>query len=65
MSTHADESLDQHRENLRRIATARRSEPAAALAALRAGVPQVEIARELGRTREHVRRITKDAALAE
>jgi predicted transcriptional regulator len=56
---------EEHRENLRRVAAVRDSEPAAALAALRAGVRQVDIAHDLGRTREHVRRITRAAETAE
>jgi predicted transcriptional regulator len=54
---------DQHRAELRRIAAERdrltEAEPRAVVAALRAGVKQTDIARDIGRTREHVRRIAR------
>lgn len=62
---HEGMTPEEHRENLRRIAAVRDSEAAAALAALRAGVRQVDIAEDLRRTREHVRRITRAAEQAE
>lgn len=52
---------EEHREYLRQIAAVRDEEPAAALAALRAGVRQRDVATDLGRTREHIRRITRAA----
>ncbi len=60
-----DETVAQHREQLRHVAAVRDSEPRVALAALRAGVRQVDIAADLNRTREHVRRITRQAEDAE
>lgn len=52
---------DQHRAALRKIAKERdrieKAEPAAILAALAAGVPQKDVAAELDRTREHIRRV--------
>lgn len=54
---------DQAREELRRIATERdrltEEEPAAIVAALKAGVRQSDVVRDIGRTREHVRRIAR------
>lgn len=52
---------EEHREHLRAIAAARDEEPAAALAALRAGVRQRDVADDLGRRREHIRRIARAA----
>lgn len=56
---------DEHRAELRRLAADRDREGAAALAALRSGVRQRDIAADLGRTREHVRRLTRSAEAAE
>lgn len=51
---------DQAREKLRKLAADRdrivEAEPKAILDALAAGVPQKDIAADLGRTREHIRR---------
>lgn len=62
----ADDELltpDQARAALRRLAAERdriaEEEPVAVVKALRVGVRQVEIAADLGRTREHVRRIAR------
>jgi hypothetical protein len=53
----------QARTRLRKLAAERErlaaDEPAAIVAALQAGVRQVDIARDLDRTREHVRRIAR------
>ncbi|MFC3454023.1 hypothetical protein [Amycolatopsis speibonae] len=54
---------DQARTNLRQIAKERDrvadAEPKAILDAIAAGVPQKDIAADLGRTREHVRRAAR------
>lgn len=54
---------DEARENLRRIAAERdrlaEEEPAAIVAALKAGVRQADVVRDIGRTREHIRRVAR------
>lgn len=54
---------DQHREQLRQLAAERerleQAEPAAIVAALQAGVRQADIVRDIGRSREHVRRVAR------
>lgn len=62
-----DEHMDEQEEarrKLRRIATQRRrlaeQEPAAIVEALKAGVRQMDVAADIGRTREHIRRIARD-----
>ena len=52
---------EEHCEHLRHIAAVRDEEPAAAVAALRAGVRQRDVAAALGRGREHIRRIARAA----
>ncbi|HEV7651317.1 MAG TPA: hypothetical protein VGP26_24470 [Actinophytocola sp.] len=58
---------DAHREQLRQLAAERErlaeAEPAAIAAALRAGVRQADVARDVGRTREHVRRVARAAGI--
>lgn len=56
---------DEARAELRRIANARDREPQAVMDAVRAGVPQKDIAADLGRTREHIRRIVRTAEAEE
>ena len=55
---------EEARRTLRRIATQRRrlvdQEPAAIVEALKAGVRQTDVAADIGRTREHIRRIARD-----
>lgn len=60
---------DEARAELRRIAADRdriaHEEPAAIIAALEAGVRQTDVAKDIGRTREHIRRLAiahRDAA---
>lgn len=54
---------EQARTKLRKIAADREriadAEPVAIAEALAAGVKQIDIAKDLGRTREHVRRIAR------
>lgn len=54
---------DQHRTALQKIAAEREriteAEPAAIVAALKAGLKQAEVVKAVGRTREHVRRVAR------
>lgn len=56
--------LEEARKALRRIAAQRRrltdQEPAAIVAALNAGVRQMDVAEDIGRTREYIRRVARD-----
>jgi predicted transcriptional regulator len=58
---------EETRKRLREIAAKRtwiaNAEAPAVLAALQAGVRQADIARDLGRTREHIRRIAREAGI--
>lgn len=60
-----DEQQDAARKRLRKLASDRRkaatAESAAIVTALRAGVRQVDIARDIERSREHVRQIARQA----
>lgn len=55
---------EEARKALRRIAAQRRrladQEPAAIVAALKAGVRQMDVAEDIGRTREYIRRVARD-----
>lgn len=54
---------DEHRAKLRKLARDRdrlaEAEPKAILDALAAGVPQKDVATDIGRTREHIRRVAR------
>lgn len=63
MSTMTSPEAQQARQRLRKLARDRQriedTEDDAIADALRAGVRQVDVAQDIGRTREHIRRIAK------
>ncbi len=57
------DAQEEARKKLRRLAAQRRriadQEPAAIVEALKAGVRQMDVAEDIDRTREHIRRIAR------